>query len=159
MYKHGMSSDDYQRALESALREYETLAAERVALDDRLARLSQTIASLMRLCKLTPSIPLGLTDACRLVLKAAGHPLSAVEVRDQLATMGFDGSRYANELAAIHTVLKRLNAAGETQFVPRSHDRPAYQWRRSPHVLAMSPDAVDTYLAEHFPPRSKGKGK
>jgi len=154
-----MSSDDYQRALDAALREYEKLAADRLALDDRLAQLSQTIASLMRLCKLTPTVSFGLTDACRVVLKAAAHPLSAVEVRDQLVAMGFDVGRYANELAAIHTVLKRLNASGEAQFVPRAHDRPSYQWRRSPTTLAMSREALELLLAENSHAKPKGKGK
>src|SRR5262245_47671166 len=110
---NGPMSDDYRRALEKATREYETLLVERTRLDERLARLTQTIGSLMRLCDLTPTVGLGLTDACRMVLKAAGHPLAAVEVRQQLEAMGFDVGRYTNDLASIHTVLKRLNQAGE----------------------------------------------
>jgi hypothetical protein len=139
-------SDDYRRALQKATREYETLLAERARLDERLAKLAQTIASLMRLCNLTPTVSLGLTDACRMVLRAAGHPLTAVEVRHQLEAMGFDVARYANDLASIHTVLKRLSQAGQADFVPRAHDRPAYRWRRPPAALALSKEKAAALL-------------
>jgi hypothetical protein len=123
-----MTHDDYHRALEAATREYEDLARQRGELDRRLAQLAQTMGTLMRLCGLTPTVPWGLTDLCRMVLKTAGHPLSAVEVRAQLEAMGVDLSRYSNVLASIHTVLKRLTDAGEARFVPRPHERPAYAW-------------------------------
>jgi hypothetical protein len=133
-----MLANDYRRALQKATREYDASLAERTRLDMRLAQLAQTIGGLMRLCHLTPTVSLGLTDACRMVLKAAGHPLTAVEVREQLEAMGFDVSRYANDLAAVHTVLKRLNRAGETDFVPRAHNRTAYRWRKPVRVIALS---------------------
>lgn len=129
--------EEYRRTLETATREYEQLLAERARLDERLAKLAQTIGSLMRLCNLTPTVSLGLTDACRMVLTAAGHPLSAVEVRAQLEAMGFDLARYTNDLASIHTVLKRLTHAGEADFVPRAHDRPAYRWRTPAGAIAL----------------------
>ena len=130
--------DDYRRALEKATREYEALLAERIRLDQRLAQLTQTIGSLMRLCRLTPTVSLGLTDACRMVLKAGGHPLTAVEVREHLDAMGFDVTRYANDLASIHTIMKRLNDSGEADFVPRAHGKPAWRWRKPPSVVVLS---------------------
>jgi hypothetical protein len=152
-------ADDYRRALEKATREYEELLAERTRLDERLAQLAQTIGSLMRLCDLTPTVSLGLTDACRMVLKAAGHPLTAVEVRDQLETMGFDVARYANDLASIHTILNRLNQAGQVDFVPRAHGKPAYRWRRPPAVVLMSKENMAALLGiggiEVTPPKRK----
>jgi hypothetical protein len=131
------SVDRYRPALDAALREYETLARQRSEIDERLARLAQTIGSLTRLCHLVPTVPFGLTDACRMVLKAAGHPLTALEVRAQLDAMGFDLARYSNELASIHTVLKRLNQAGEADFVPRVWEKPAYGWKRPVRVIAV----------------------
>ena len=65
-----------------------------MALDARLAQLHQTIGTLCRLCGFTPTVPLGLTDACRLVLRGAGEPLSAVQVRERLETIGFDVEKY-----------------------------------------------------------------
>jgi hypothetical protein len=126
-----MSNEDYRRALEAASRELEALTSQRADLDRRIAQLTQTTGNLMRLCGLAPSVCPGLTDSCRLVLRCAGHPLTAVEVRAQLAAMGIDLSKYSNDLAAIHTILKRLNEAGEVRFVPRTLAKPGYQWTRA----------------------------
>src|SRR5262245_1512836 len=97
----------------------------------------QVIGNLLRLSGLTPTVALGLTDACRMVLRSAGAPLTVLEVRAQLGAMGIDLSRYENDLAAIHTILKRLNQAGEIRFVPRSWGRPSYEWL-FPHASVMT---------------------
>lgn len=131
--------DDYRRALDAALREYERALAERARLDDRLDELQQTIGSLTKLCGYTPTVPFGLTDACRLALRSAGQPMTAVDVRDRLRAIGFDLDRYGNALAAIHTVLKRLAAAGEAApAAPDVHARVAYA-HVAPAAPAMAP--------------------
>ena len=131
-------TEDYKKALDTATRELETLAAQRADLDRRIGQLVQTVGNLMRLCNLTPTVPLGLTDACRIVLRAAGSPLTAVEVRAQLAAMGIDLSRYENDLAAIHTTLKRLTQSGEVRFIPQAWGKPAYQSMQAPRVFTVS---------------------
>lgn len=125
-----MSDDNshYRQALDVATRELESLAAQRAELDRRIGHLLQTVGNLMRLCNLTPTVSVGLTDGCRWVLRSAAAPLTAVEVRAQLAAMGVDLSRYENDLAAIHTTLKRLDEAGEVRFIPQPWGKPAYQW-------------------------------
>jgi hypothetical protein len=128
-------TDEYRQALEAASREYHQLAQQRGELDRRMAQLAQTIGSLNRLCGFTPTVGVGLTDACRMVLNAAGHPLTAVEVRQQLEAMGFDISKYANDLAPIHTVLKRLTESDEVRFVPRGYAKPAYTWKRAVEII------------------------
>jgi hypothetical protein len=132
-----MSGAKYRSALEAAIREYERLTRKRAELDERIAQLVQSMGSLSRLCNLTPTVALGLTDACRMVLKAAGHPMTASEVRQQLQAMGFDVSRYANPLASIHTVLKRLCRSREARFVPRPLDKPAYAWTGATQLVAI----------------------
>jgi len=137
MYKSAMpapshSTPQYRRALDAALREYETLLRDRAELDTRIARLAHTVGSLSRLCGAVPTVALGLTDASRMVLKAAGHPLTALEVRAQLEGMGFDLSRYANDLAVIHTTLKRLTEADEVEVVPQAWGKPSYAWKVPP---------------------------
>jgi hypothetical protein len=138
-----VSTDDYKRALETAIREYEALGQQRQDIDKRLAEVAQTISSLSRLCGLVPTVPLGLTDACRLIVRGAGVPVTPTEVRDRLHTLGFDLSKYSNELAAIHTILKRLNEAGELRFVAKGTAKPAYIWNRGPHAVALGPDIAE----------------
>ena len=134
-------SADYRAALDAAIREYEDLGARRREIDARLSALAQTIGTLSRLMGLTPTVPLGLTDACRLVLRA-GLPMTPVEVRDRLAGIGVDLSVYASELSAIHTVLKRLNEAGEIRLVPRPTGGHAYLWQAPPRAIALGADVA-----------------
>ena len=122
-----MSKDDYRRALDAACREYERLTAERAQLDARISQLQHSIAALTKLCGFEPTVPLGLTDACRLVLRNASSPLTALEVRDRLISIGVDVTRYSNPLASIHTVLKRMRESGELVEREREEDeRTAY---------------------------------
>src|SRR6185295_17809442 len=101
-----MTTENYRDALSAAIKEYEELGAQRRDVDTRLAHLAQTIGTLSRLLGITPTVPLGLTDACRLVLRG-GLPMTPMEIRDRLAGIGVDLTIYSNELSAIHTVLKR----------------------------------------------------
>jgi hypothetical protein len=47
----------------------------------------QTIGTLSRLCGLVPTVPMGLTDACRLVARGAGVPVTPADVRQRLQSM------------------------------------------------------------------------
>src|SRR5471032_682901 len=137
-----MATTDYRRALATAIREYETLGQQRQDIDRRLAEVAQTIGTLSRLCGLVPTVPLGLTDACRLIVRGAGVPLTPTEVRQRLQSIGFDLSKYANDLAAIHTILKRLNESGELRFIARGNEpgKVAYIWNQGPNVVALGSD-------------------
>src|SRR4051812_11798477 len=143
-----VTTDDYRRALATAIREYEALGQQRQDIDKRLAEVMQTIGTLSRLCGLVPTVPIGLTDACRLVVRGAGVPVTPAEVRQRLQAIGFDLSKYANDLAAIHTILKRLSESGELRFVPRAFvpmggtesAKPAYIWNQGRHVVALGAD-------------------
>ena len=139
-------SDEYRQALDAACREYEQLGRQRAELDARLTQLTQSIGTLMKLCGFVPTIPWGLTDACRTVLRNAGIPMSPTEVRDRLAAIGVDLSKYSNELAAIHTVLRRLNDSGELRFIaaPGKH---LYRWNVQPRVVAVGPEVAE-YLRQ-----------
>jgi len=137
-----VTHEDYRRALEAAILEYETLGARRREIDQRLAELAQTINMLSRLLGLAPTVPMGLTDAIRLVVRGAGVPMTPIEVRDRLRAIGFDVSKYTNDLAAVHTILKRLNESGELRFIPRGPGKHQYSWNRGIGVVALTPDIV-----------------
>ena len=137
-----MTTDDYRAALAAAVKEYESLGEQRRTIDDRLAQLAQTISTLTRLLGLVPTIPLGLTNACRIVLRG-GLPLTPVEVRERLLGMGVDLSVYSSDLSAIHTVLKRLNESGELRLVPRGNGKHAYLWQKPPKAIAIGPEVAE----------------
>ena len=137
-----MTSTDYRAALAAAIKEYEALGDQRRDIDKRLAQLAHTIGTLSRLLGLTPTVPIGLTDAIRLVVRGAGVPMTPVDVRDRLHAIGFDVSKYANDLAAVHTILKRLNQSGELRFIPRAPGKHQYTWNRPVTPVALGPDIV-----------------
>jgi hypothetical protein len=127
-----VNQGQYRAALAAARREYDELTANRRDIDDRLAQLSQTIGTLSQLLGVTPTVAVGLTDACRLVIRGAAGPLNAPEVRDRLAAIGIDLSIYTNELSAIHTILKRLSGSGAIRRMPWSATgKPAYVWNHA----------------------------
>jgi hypothetical protein len=144
LYKHvsGMTSTNYRAALAAAISEYEALGEQRRDIDQRLAQLAQTIGTLSRLIGLTPTVPMGLTDAIRLVVRGAGVPMTPIEVRDRLHAIGFDVSKYTNDLAAVHTILKRLNESGELRFIPRAPGKHQYTWNRPVTPVLLGPDIV-----------------
>src|SRR5437870_2617774 len=137
-----MTHEDYRRALDAATREYEALGAKRQAIDNRLAELAQTIGTLSKLLGLTPTVPLGLTDAIRLVVRGAGVPMTPIEVRARLRGIGFDVSKYVNDLAAVHTILKRLNESGELRFIRRATGAHQYTWNRPGTPVVLAPDIL-----------------
>jgi hypothetical protein len=125
-----MSNDEYVKAFEAATREMETLMQQRADLEQRILHLRQTLVSLSHLCGFTPTVSWGMTDGVRFILRRSQRPLTAIDVREELANWGFDMSKYANDLSAIHTVLKRLNKAGEIRFVACAPGSHAYEWNR-----------------------------
>jgi len=136
-----VTHDEYRLALDAAVKEFEALGEQRRAIDVRLAQLAQTMTTLSNLLGLTPTVPLGLTDAIRLVMRA-GIPLTPIDVRDRLHGIGFDMSKYANELAAVHTILKRLNASGELRFLPRTPGNHQYVINRAAIPIVLGRDIV-----------------
>jgi hypothetical protein len=137
-----VTTHDYRTALASAIQEYEALGEQRRGIDRRLSQLAQTIGTLSRLIGLTPTVPMGLTDAVRLALRA-GVPMTPLEVRDRLLAIGVDLSIYSSELAVIHTVLKRLNEAGEIRLIPRADKKHAYLWAAPPRAIALGPEIAE----------------
>ena len=152
-----MAPEDYRKALDAAIREYEQLGAQRREIDDRLTQLAQTIGTLNRLCGFVSNVPWGLTDACRVVLKNAGKPMTPTDVRDRLEAIGVDLSKYTHSLAAVHTVLKRLNQAQEVLFVEQPSGKFACEWRPSIRPVLFAESALAAHLASHAAPEPRRK--
>jgi hypothetical protein len=123
----------YRQALVAARRERDALVRRRAQIDARLARLERTIAGLEALFEPGRRRELGITDACRHLLKGAARPLSAGEVRDELVRSGHPSvADSRNPLASVHTVLKRLAASGEARVLPAASGERAYWWAANP---------------------------
>ena len=142
-----MTTSDYRAALNAAIKEYEDLGAQKREVDARLSQLAQTIGTLSRLCGLVPSVPLGLTDACRLVLRG-GVPMTPIEIRERLLGIGVDLSIYTSDLSAIHTTLKRLNESGEIRLVPRASGKHQYLWQAPPRAIQIGPE-IAQHIRDH----------
>jgi hypothetical protein len=75
----------------------------------------------------------GLTNACRTAFRAAGNRgLMPTEVRGALERLRFPTQTHKNILASIHTVIRRLEEAGEIRkAIHDKHageDKSVYQW-------------------------------
>jgi hypothetical protein len=61
---------------------------------------------------------MGLTEAIRWVFRQAHIlPLTPTQVRDEMAKMGYDLSKYKRVMPPIHNTLKRMKEAGEIREV------------------------------------------
>jgi len=130
-----MNADSYHQARNNAVKDLAEAVNDAKLLEQRIARLKQTIASLDALIEgeeaaseFKQSAQIGITDACREALKVASNPRTAIEVRDWLASSGYELSEQENALASIHTVLKRLTKAGEAAAGTNKDGKTTYEW-------------------------------
>ena len=113
-----MNKTDYEKALQAARVEFESLIKERVELDQRIVRLKQTITGLAGLCEtgndvarcinnIVPLAPrfLRLTSAIRQVMADEISPIRPPELRRALLGRGLNMEQYSNKLATIHNTL------------------------------------------------------
>ena len=149
---------------------------QREELEIRIAKQRERIAALTVLAEQDEEVDQvvgmtlgGLTDACRTAYRGVfPESLTAMGVRDKLVQLGFPIDCYKNAMAAIHTVLGRLEANGEI----KSTEHGSYQWlgKLGPEHPAMSlifrakvnPGAsnrLEQYLALNRPTESKPKKK
>ena len=147
-----MTTQQYKLALDAAVREYEELGEKRRDIDKRLAQLAQTIGTLNRLCGYVPTVTWGLTDAVRVVLRGAPHPMTPTEIRDRLEAIGFDLVKYTNSLAAIHTVLKRLNESKEILFVELESGKFACELRPMVRSIGLTAGQLKTRYGKGLDP-------
>jgi hypothetical protein len=123
-----MTKARYQTAFDAARRELDELLARRNELETRIAQLRQIVATLAPLCGEPAEFDLGLTEACRSVLRGS-VALRAPDIRDRVQALGVDLSRYSNGLGAVHTVLKRLVDAGEANAYEGYDKKPFFCWK------------------------------
>jgi hypothetical protein len=129
MYYTFVPENDYKKALEAAQTELSDLMAKRAELDERIARLGETVNGLSYLIGHDGAagvLGLGLTNAIRKVLSDSGRPMAPVEIRAALVAAGFDVYKYTDIIPSIHAILKRLFEAGQVVMVQHGSEDAGY---------------------------------
>ncbi len=127
--------------LEELQRDRETIEAETMKLEQLIAAAANMLPDDARslvvqrmelLRELSRFRDVGLTDAIRAVLRqGTGDWLTATNVRDRLATLGFDFSAYStNPLASVSTTLRRMKPE-EVETTTVDGGVAAYRWKQS----------------------------
>jgi Ca2+-binding EF-hand superfamily protein len=109
-----MGTGEYKKALSVAEKELSRLNVEADAIAQRQAQLQQTISTLRTLTNVSDEDKRTLTDAIRIIVKAADGYIGAGEVLRSAYSMGakFSGK---NPKASIITILARLAKDGELE--------------------------------------------
>lgn len=127
---------DYKADFTEAVGELLKLASQREELETAIAKQKKRVAALYELAQIDDDggpisgLVDGLTDACRVVFRAAEKPLLPADVRDRVQALGLP--HQANLLASIHTTLKRMKDSEEIDEVSVPLQTggmgAAYQW-------------------------------
>ena len=145
-------TSDYGRDLEEASALLSKLLADREALEIHIAKQKRRVAALQELIRtdeIGPPKPSGLvdgiTDACRVVFRAAEKALYPIEVRDRVEKLGLPPQ--TNLLASVHTIIRRLRDANEILevFEPVQSGGStvaAYRWRGAQAELIARGNAI-----------------
>ncbi len=122
---------NYSTDLKQALRDLLRMSSERAQLETKIAKQKKRVAALYELVQADEDGPAlsglveGISDACRVVLRAAEKPMSPAEVRDAVQGLGLPPQ--TNLLASVHTTLRRMKDAGELKEIIHGAGT-AYQW-------------------------------
>jgi hypothetical protein len=145
---------DYKADFTEAVADLLKLTSQREELETAIAKQKKRVAALYELAQIEDdSGPIsglvdGITDACRVVFRAAEKPLLPADVRDRVQALGLPPQ--ANLLASIHTTLKRMKDNQEVEEVTiplqTGGTGPAYRWNEKRLSLR---DLLDHTPAEH----------
>jgi hypothetical protein len=116
---------DLQNALNKLRAELNEAVGQRDLWNMKIMRLEQNIKNVhatltqTRLTNFRSQMDqtiVGLTEAIRTVMRAAGRAMTAQEIRLSLSVAGFDVDRFKNPSAAISNTLIRMQRAGELGY-------------------------------------------
>ena len=137
-----MKARDYHRMLYEAKQDLARYLVKRQKLDQEIARRQAVVSKLQDLCAeedqrqfkkavdrvIKADLKVGITEAVRVILQDNFFPMTAVDLKKQIEARKLNIQRYANPLAVIHTVLKRLIQSGDVKVVAPINGLKAYQW-------------------------------
>ena len=133
---------DYRRTLYEAKQDLARHLVRRQKLDQKIARLHAVVTNLQNLCAdmdqksfekqidrvVKKDLKVGITQSARVILQETFFPMTPGDLLKSVEARKYNLARYANPLAVIHTLLKRLVQSGEVRVVPLAGGRKAYQW-------------------------------
>ena len=127
-------TENYRKALDEARRELTETMRQQEEIEQRIVDLRQTVTTLSRLCGEEPDIEgqLGITDAVRMAVKSAPHPLTLTQVKEAVEEIGFPLWKQAAPLASVATILSRLVKGGEVDRKEGDGLKPTFAWISSP---------------------------
>jgi len=128
--------------LEALKRELRELVAQRDRVNIRMEKVQTAITGLVstltdpdeavaQLSYMNEIVgPIGITEVIRHIYRSDPNcTWTAVDVRDNLLRENFDIHKYSNPLAAIHTILRRLERAGEIEPADDVEFGGGYRWK------------------------------
>ncbi len=144
-------------ALEHAQRQLADLLADRQNIDKQIMRWKRVVDSLAVVSEdVDTSIPADLelpasffvrelrfTDAVRAIVERSQVGVTPMEVRDELIRIGFDLTKYKQQMVPVHNTLKRLEEQGEIYSVKTQPDTTIYR-RIDPVAKALALDPPPT---------------
>ena len=155
-----MAHDEFSRALETAKDKLVDLLNKRKEIDEEievhrkgveyLARMADAATSGKTEAKATKPLASvsSFNEAITFALKSSRVALTPTEVKDKLAYLGYDLSKYKSDpLSSIHTVLKRFAKKGWVEVKRIPHNRTTFRWlsetERITKSLEEKPDKED----------------
>jgi hypothetical protein len=133
-----MNSGNYKRAFNEAQSELIRAIQERDRLNLEIVRLQRLTSSLATLANQTEkheqmqqaiAAEISFIDTIYAIVRSAERPLTRIDVRDRLATYGYDLSVYANGMGFIHTSLNRLVVSGRIAEIRPGIFAPNHFWK------------------------------
>ena len=151
-----MTLNDYARLLEKAKKELAQLKAQRTQIQSQISEIDRRIekqqkgieglahlADQQNMAELpiravTPLAKYNsFTDAVCYALKTVQSNFTPTQLRTRLGILGYDLGKYKSDpVASIHTILKRLEAAGKIRSERNEIGRLAYRWVSEEEKLA-----------------------
>jgi hypothetical protein len=135
LYNYFMKDETATTMYESAREKLQELLSKEAEIKEQIAGWMPVVEQLARLCgqNIDPELvkranltqnqentgpDMGLTESIRWVFRQPLLlPLTPTQVRDRMAEMGYDLSKYKHVMPPIHNTLKRMKEAGEIREV------------------------------------------
>jgi hypothetical protein len=132
-----MASGNYKRAFNEAQAELIRAIQERDRLNLEIVRLQRLTSSLATTANQTErheqmqqaiAAEISFIDTIHAIIRSADRPLTRTDVRDRLASYGYDLSVYANGMGFVHTSLNRLVKSGRIAEIRPGVFAPSHFW-------------------------------